>query len=119
MRWFSIIILGLALGGCAARPQTADANHQTLDATGQQRPDGGSYAPAPAQAMAFDSPVLANLPQLNLSRDGRDTAAYAGYQSPVTTYYYLEVDDNMLHFDNDGGSYGRDAVTQTFGATLR
>jgi hypothetical protein len=119
MRWFSIILFGLAMAGCAGHSQVANVHHEAIISAGQETADGGNYTAAPSQAMAFDSPVLANLPQLDLSREGRDTAAYAGYQSPVTTYYYLEVDDNILHFDRDGGSYGREGVTETFGVTVR
>jgi len=85
------------------------------------------YASGPAAALAFDPPILAGENRLDLSRDGRDTAAFAGYQDTTTTFYFLSVNDNFNDFNGRGGrgsggtrdDYSRDASSQSYGTSSR
>lgn len=84
------------------------------------------YGPAaPAAALAFDPPVLAGMPQLDLSRDDRGTAAFAGFQDATTTYYFLQTNDWYSGYSGGAGGlrgnnpdyYQRQAVSETYGIT--
>ena len=113
MRWLGfIVILTMALMGCASQPAGV--------AQGQQ---ARSYSPASAAALAFDPPVLAGMPRMDLSRDGRGPAAFAGFEDGTTTYYSLQTDDWYSDFAGGGwrgrggnpDDYQRQAVSETFG----
>ena len=112
MRWRGFIaILAMALAGCASQPSGVAPVQQAR-----------SYSPASAAALAFDPPVLAGMPRLDLSRDGRGPAAFAGFEEGTTTYYFLQTDDWYSDFAGGwhgrGGNsddYQRKAVSQTFG----
>lgn len=117
MRWISLSLLLVALGGCASHEQPV---------TPAPISDNIRYAPATSTALVFDPPVLAGVPTLDLSRDDRDTAAFAGYQDSTTTYYFYSTNDQY----NDGNfsGYGRNAVrddyqrsafTETYGVSHR
>ncbi|HEX4056541.1 MAG TPA: hypothetical protein VHX86_19945 [Tepidisphaeraceae bacterium] len=117
MRWVGLILLAVALAGCASQPASVSPLQQEH-----------AYAPAaPAVALAFDPPVLAGTPQLDLSRDDRGTAAFLGFQDATTTYYFLRSDDWYSDFSSGGGGrrgsnpdyYQRQAVSQTYGITYR
>ena len=105
----------MALAGCASQPAAVAPVQQT-----------SSYSPTSAAALAFDPPVLAGMPRLDLSRDGRGAAAFAGFDDGATTYYFLQTDD--WYSDLAGGwggrggnrdDYQRQAVSQTFGISYR
>jgi len=83
MRCVGFIFLALALAGCASQPAAVAP---------EQQPHAYLAAPA-ATALAFDPPVLAGVPQLDLSRDDRGTAAFFGFQDATTTYYSLQSND--------------------------
>jgi hypothetical protein len=82
-----------------------------------------SYAPANSTALSFDPPVLAGSPRLDLSRDGRGPAAFAGFNESTTEYYSLTTYDWYSDFAGNVGSgtfinpdnYQRRAVTQSNG----
>lgn len=117
MRLSFIILLGLTLTGCETVPPVAPL----------QQPH--AYLPADAPALSFDPPALAGMPQLDLSRDGRGTAAFDGFASSQTTSYSLVTNDWYDDFlSNSGGrggrysnpnDYQRMAVTQTVGTITR
>ena len=116
MRWASFAILGMLLAGCASQPQSV----------APAQPVAMVYTPATSTALAFDPPVLAGTPRLDLSREGRAPAAFAGFNEATTQYYSLTTDDWYSDFaGNFGGSLGnrdnyqRRAVTQSFGITYR
>jgi hypothetical protein len=113
MRWFgsTLSVLAITLAGCASQ--------QASVAPVQQIP---TYTEVDASALAFDPPVLAGTPRIDLSRDGRGTAAFAGFDEGSTTYYYLRTDDLYSDFANGGGgrginpdNYQRRAVSETYG----
>ena len=112
MRWIAPVILIAALAGCSS--QTANV------APSQQ---AQIYQPGCSAALAFDPPVISGMPRLDLSRDGRGTAAFAGFQQESTTYYFLQTDDYYSDYLNGpfglGNGYQRDAVSQTYGLTYR
>ena len=115
MRWASFTILAMLLAGCASQPASV-APVQQMTRT---------YAPASGTALAFDPPVLAGSPRLDLTRDGRGPAAFAGFTEESTQYYSLTTNDWYSDFNGFGGRfsnpdmYQRQAVSQTFGVTYR
>jgi hypothetical protein len=113
MRWLGIItIVAIGLAGCASQPSGVAPAQQAR-----------SYSPASAAALAFDPPVLAGTPRLDLSRDGRGPAAFAGFNDATTTYYFLESNDTWSDYAGGGwggrggnpNDYQRQAVSETFG----
>ncbi|MDP9172895.1 MAG: hypothetical protein M3O30_03405 [Planctomycetota bacterium] len=113
------IVMSLALAGCATHPAT-HANvspDQQLTSIYGPGPSTG-YISAPGAALAFDPPVLAGTARIDLSRDNRDTAAFAGYEDSKTTVYYLSSENRQGNFDSDEG-YQRRAISETFGTTTR
>jgi hypothetical protein len=88
------------------------------------------YQSASAGALAFDPPVLAGTPRLDLSRDGRGNTAYAGYFDTSTTFYSLSVENEQGDLGGGGGlgcgsgqgtgdSYDRHSISETFGSSYR
>jgi len=120
MRWIGLIIVILGIGGCASQP----ANVSPL-----QQPH--AFTPANGPALAFDPPVLAGVPRLDLSRDDRQASAFAGFADSTTTYYFLRSDNWYSDFSggfggrgNGGGisspdNYQRRAVSETYGVSYR
>jgi len=110
MRLVPIIFLAVMLAGCAAQ-QTGVSPDQPVMA---------AYTNGGAGALAFDPPVLAGVPRLDLSRDDRGPAAYAGYQDTTTTFYYLRVDDRQGDRRcRSRYGYDREAVSETYGVSYR
>jgi hypothetical protein len=109
MRILSIIIASLALMGCAAQQPPVSAKEQLQQST---------YAPSPAAALAFDPPVLAGQPQMDLSRDDRQPAAFAGYQDTVTTFSDTHTDD-LLGDSPIDSSFQRDASSDRITTNYR
>jgi hypothetical protein len=113
MRLWLLATVVLALGGCASQPQAVSQRQQPVP----------RYAPATAGALALDPPVLAGSPRLDLSRDDRGPAAFAGFEDSSTTFYYLEVDD--WYSDYNGGrdglrdDFGRHASSESYGVIHR
>jgi len=119
MRWVGFAILGMLLAGCASQPEPA-----TVVPVQQMT---RQYEPASGVALAFDPPVLAGSPRLDLSRYGRGPAAFEGFSEASTQYYSLTTDDWYSDFNGGFGggrnsgpdNYQRRAVTQIFGITTR
>jgi hypothetical protein len=116
MRCVGLTFLALALAGCASQPAGVLPVQQ-----------GQDYDNTPAAALAFDPPAVAGMPQLDLSRDDRGTAAFVGFEDARTTYYSLTTNDWYSDFSG-GGRFGRgtspdyyqrQAVSQTSGITYR
>jgi hypothetical protein len=109
MRYFSIIIMSLALMGCASHQNCVSADQQLQP---------HCYAPSGAAALAFDPPVLAGTPRMDLSRDGRDVAAFAGYQDSTTIISDLHLDD--LQTGNPSSDrYQREATSDAITTNTR
>jgi|GEM_PF-1064183 hypothetical protein len=116
MRAVGLTFLALALGGCASQSAGVSPVQQSH-----------VYDNAPAAVLAFDPPALAGMPQLDLSRDDRGTAAFMGFEDAQTTYYSLTTND--WYSDGAGGGrfgrgvngdyYQRQAISETSGITYR
>jgi|SRR5688572_24090952 len=105
MRLSIAAILLLLVGvGCARAPKP----------TGIAR-----YDDVTASSLAFDPPVIADEPRLELSRADRGPAAFVGYEEIITTHFYLRHDDHQRWFDRDGGQFQRRAITETYGTRYR
>jgi hypothetical protein len=105
-RFLPILILSTLIG-CAARPAASTALTPVPMA-------GYSY---PASALCFTPPVAYALPPLDLSRDDRSPAAYAGFQQSTTSYTYTRIDDHQsTDFLN---SYDRQTFIEQIGTTVR
>jgi hypothetical protein len=108
-------LLAIMLGGCAAQTASVAPVHQPV-----------VYSEADASALAFDPPVLAGSPRLDLSRDGREPTAFEGFDQGSTTYYFLQSYDLESGFGGgrngrggNGDYYQRQAVSQTYGISYR
>jgi hypothetical protein len=109
MRLISIIIVSVALTGCAAHQPAVSADQQLQQA---------AYAPSGAAALAFDPPVLAGTTRMDLSRDGRDVGAFVGYQDSTTIISDLHLDD--LQTGNPSSDrYQREAASDTITSNTR
>src|ERR1700684_3852544 len=113
MRWFAfLMIVAMAVGGCASQPANVAPRQQAR-----------IYSPAVATALAFDPPVIAGSPRLDLSRDDRGPGAFQGFYDGTTTYYSIGTYDLYpgcaSGFGGAGGYYQRQAVSQTYGISYR
>jgi hypothetical protein len=91
----------------------------------------GEYEAAPAAALVFTPPVVRQEPPLNLSREGRATEAFVGYDQGTVEYLYVRTDDRQRSGDGwnrtfgwgSSGGYGdryeRRAVSERFGVRYR
>jgi hypothetical protein len=119
MRRCVSILLGLLIGGCAAKP--APPTPVTVEP---------HYDEAVAAALVYDPPVVAVAPPTDFSRTGRGPSAFVGFDEVITTYYYLYIDDRQggYGYNGTGGSngwgrsfdrYDRQAITQRVGVSYR
>lgn len=78
---------------------------------------------ATAAALVVDPPVLAGNPVVDLSREDRGPAAFAGFEDSTTTFYYLGIDDwysdDNGRRDGQNEDFQRHAVSETFGVIHR
>ena len=117
MRWGAVILLSIITvvgGGCASRAVPPVATAQPAHV----------YDDAVAAALVYDPPVVADSPRLDVSREGRQPSAYAGFEDITTTYYYLRVDDRQLNYGGGSGSHNNDrferqAITERVGVSYR
>ena len=120
-RWGAFILLGaLTTVGCASKQPTVTVN--SLAAPEPAR----IYDDAVAAALVYDPPLVANSPRIEISREGRAPAAFAGFEEITTTFYYLRVDDRQLNYGGSGSSSGhnndrfeRQAITERVGVSYR
>jgi hypothetical protein len=108
MKTMGVILLLLVAGGCVANKKHPSADN---------RDSLSRYESVTASALVFNPPIAANLPALDLSRENRTPAAFVGYDSIYTSYYYVRTDDRL-----SGDWYGwpaRRAITEKFGVTYR
>jgi hypothetical protein len=111
------LVLGTALllVGCNARPQQPGTHGYVPELLRQVDADCAQ----PAAALAFDPPVTANEPPVDLSREGRETTAFVGYQDAVTTYSYTRSDDWFGFVSDSGLLFQRRAVSERVGVSYR
>src|ERR1700677_3235559 len=113
MRWFAfMMILAMALGGCASQPATVAPVQQAH-----------VYSPTVASALVFDPPVIEGTPHLDLSRDGRGPAAFEGFYDGATSFYSINTYDLYPGAagglggsgGGGGGDYQRPAISANHG----
>ena len=96
------------LVGCAAHKAQPEAR-----ATSLYKPtDAG---PVTASALAFDPPIAAVEPSLDLSRESREPLAVLGYDEPIATFSYVRSDDRFRVTFADGDRYERRAISERVG----
>lgn len=101
MRWGAIILLAL-LSGCAT--------HRSGETIAEPQGSGPT-----ASALAFDPPAGM---KLELPRDIRKPAAFAGYEESSVTYSSLRIYDSQYeHRGFNGDRYERRAIVER--ATVR
>jgi hypothetical protein len=93
--------------------------------------DYGEYEAVPAAALVFTPPVVRQEQPLDLSREGRATEAFVGYDQGTVEYLYVRTDDRQRSGDGwnrssgwgSSGGYGdryeRRAVTERVGVRYR
>jgi hypothetical protein len=65
----------------------------------------------------FDPPISAGQPPIDLARDDRAPAAFAGYDSTTATYFYIRTDDRQT--SDHGDRYERRAISEKVGVSYR
>jgi hypothetical protein len=110
MRRGLAIFLGVLMAGCASKPAPPSAAVAPID----------TYDDAVAAALVYDPPVLLNSPRLEVSREGRGQAAFAGFDEVIATYYYLRIDDRQQSYGNwRNDRFERQAITTRVGVSYR
>ncbi len=100
-------LLSLVLGCASSHAPATQPQAQVIDE--------GSVQLARASALVFTPPITQNQPELDLSRTGREPAAFVSYDQTFTTFYSVRYQDrNFL----DSGSF-RWAFSQTVGISRR
>ncbi len=115
MRWFTFIfaVCACAICGCATRPSTQPVSVDSSTVADE-------FADARvASALLFDPPVISNQPMPDLSRDGREVTAFLGYDSAMTTSFYVRTNDRQFFDDPIHGRFERQAISETVGVRSR
>lgn len=105
MRRFCLLIIGLALAGCASSSQAPRASVPALQSVALNNP--------PAAALAFAPPITMGEPALDLSRAGREPEAFLGFSQGTTDTYDVFQDD-VQYTDPWTGGY-RESFTERSG----
>lgn len=79
-----------------------------------------------AAALVFQPAIAEDMPQLDLSRDGREPEAFVGYAEGVAEHFYVRWDDRQSNYGHGrrGGSgafdrYERRAISEKVGVLYR
>jgi hypothetical protein len=115
--------------GCATQVhERRAASHEGPFAAGA---NVEQYEAVPAAALVFTPPMVRQEQPLDLSREGRATEAFVGYDQGTVEYLYVRTDDRQRSGDGwnrswGWGSYGghgdryeRRAVTERVGVRYR
>ena len=110
MRVVLLIVCGFVLSGCASSPPKAASNSAAP-----------IYDQAISAALVYAPPVTLDIPPLDLARDGRDQAAFAGFEDVTTTFYHLREDDYQASYGrrHHNDRFEREATTERFGVSYR
>ena len=121
----SILLVGGGVGcSHSKKPSRADRDEIRRDARDAVSDSTDTYDlpqhydAVTASALVFDPPV-ADVSAQALVRDGREPSAFVGYDSLITTYFYLRIDDRIREGDGRGDRYERRAVSEKFGVSHR
>ena len=126
----SVLALATA-GGCATQVRERGVQDR---ATGPVAPvaEYDQYDAVPAAAaLVFTPPVVRQESPLDLSRQGRATEAFVGYEEGTVEYHYLRIDDRQRTGDGwnrgwgwggygaSGDRYERRAISERVGVRYR
>src|SRR5688572_26797506 len=115
MRWGSFLLLGIFFSGCASKPAAP-----VPPAPVAQAAESVYDRAATASALMYDPPVAVNAPRIDVSRDGRAQAAFAGYEELTVTQFYLFQDDRQQNYGGwNNDRFERRAITQKASVTYR
>jgi hypothetical protein len=106
----AVLLLGIV--GCAG-----SSNGPKTTAKQPINPEERTYTQHAASALAFTPPIAANLPPIDLTRDGRAPEAFWGFEQGYTTTYDLYIDDRQSSGSHD--RYLREATSDKVGVILR
>lgn len=107
----------IVLGGCSSARKAPESrkvkvSHERLDTAMIEHQ-------VSAAALVFDPPIAEYSAAVPF-RDGRQPTAFIGYDSVISTYFYVRVDDRQRYITDDGiGRYERRAVSERFGVSQR
>ena len=118
MRLPLLILSGLLFAGCASQPAQIVVINAPPPVPTAKAP---IYDEAVSAALVFPPPITQDGPRLDLSREGRDQAAFAGFEDVITTFYYMRQDDYQSsyghHHNND--QFQREAISERVGVSYR
>ena len=129
-------LLAACLLGCGWNSGCATQVHERPASVRDAAPlaaggDHGEYDAVPAAALVFTPPVVRQEPPLELSRAGRATEAFVGYDEGTVEYHYLRIDDRQRTgdgwnrgwgwggFGSSGDRYERRAISERVGVRYR
>ena len=119
------------ISGCATQVQQERVARSPDLEPAAPMPADGQYEAVPAAALVFTPPLVLQEQPLELSRSGRATEAFVGYEQGVTEYHYLRVDDRQRSgdgwdhgwgwgaFGTSGDRYERRAISERIGVRYR
>lgn len=70
-----------------------------------------------SSALVFDPPLTLSEPRLDLSRQLRGEAAFAGFEDSTVTYFYVRTDDRQTNDFTD--RYAREGYSAKVGSVRR
>ncbi|CAN5414460.1 hypothetical protein BH09PLA1_BH09PLA1_19750 [soil metagenome] len=111
----ALILLGLVLlgSGCAAHPGGPGPTAAGAGDLDQREFDQATTA----SALLFDPPMYMNDLPPELSREGRERAAFVAYEDQSTTFSYIRIDDRQTGDNRE--RYERRAIMERFGSSTR
>lgn len=112
MQFMSLLAATLLAGGCAS---------VTPVAVESQPVPPPSERPAVASALVFTPRPALYGPAVDLSRDGRERAAYVGYELGTITSVYVRQDDDVRNFGrgDDNSFFRRRAISTRISTQTR
>jgi hypothetical protein len=108
----------LLAGGCAHQQHQRKVARQPVERQDPVYVDPHGYEAVTASALVFDPPV-ADVPADALVREGRERTAFVGYDSIITTFFYLRTDDRIRLGEGQTDRYERRAISERFGVSER
>jgi len=120
MLYRALILAALTVvaNGCASS-QHSCCDQQAAHTTPTPELDQAVTASASvsASALVFDPPMLADELPIDLAREGRERAAFVGYEDRTTTFSYIRIDDRQTGDSRE--RYDRRAIIERFGSSSR
>ncbi len=117
MRWGTCVFMGLIIGGVLVGGCASGGSRPAAPAAFV--PD---YDSAVAAALIIQPPVAQDQPPLDIAREGRGQAAFAGFEETIFTHYYLFQDDQQQSYGRNGcrkDRFERRAIVEREGISYR